>query len=71
MAWTQSDIDRLKVLMSTGVVESEFVSGDSKRRQRLMSFADMQKLLADMQAEVGGGNGLSRRRTVAGYCSGL
>lgn len=71
MAWTQTDIDRLRELMATGVSETEFVSGDTKRRQRLMSLEQMQKLLADMESEVNGRTGLASRRTVAGYRSGF
>lgn len=60
MAWTQTDIDHLKRLMATGVRQTRFVSGDTSREQQLMSLADMQRLLADMEREVAGASAPQR-----------
>ncbi|UNJ22043.1 head-to-tail joining protein [Microcystis phage vB_MweS-yong2] len=54
MAWTQADIDALKAAMATGAKSAEFRSGDTSRRQEFRSLAEMQQLLAQMQAEVAG-----------------
>lgn len=71
MAWTQSDIDTLKQAIGTGTKRVEFGSGETRRVQEFRSLAEMQTILAQMEAEVTGKNSLASRRTVAGYCSGL
>jgi hypothetical protein len=50
MAWTQTDIDRLKVAMSSAGSIQSMTFGDQSFTFR--SVKDMQALLADMTAEV-------------------
>lgn len=71
MAWTQSDIDALKQAMATGVKRAEFGSGETRRVHEFRTLAEMQIILAQMEAELLLNLGLASRRTVAGYCSGL
>lgn len=71
MAFTQSDIDALKAAIGTGTKRVEFGSGETRRLQEFRTLAEMQAILAQMEAEVIGNGRLSSRRTVAGYCSGL
>jgi hypothetical protein len=71
MAWTQSDIDTLKQAIATGTKRVVFGSGETRREQEFRSLAEMQNILAQMEAEVTGTNSLASRRTVAGYCSGF
>lgn len=54
MAWTQTDIDTLKLAMATGVRRAVFGSGETRREQEFQSLADMQRLLALMEDEVAG-----------------
>lgn len=53
MAWTQADIDALKAVIGSGVLTVRY----SDRQVTYQNTADMQKALADMQAEVGGASG--------------
>nr|WP_047574303.1 hypothetical protein [Methylobacterium sp. ZNC0032] len=71
MAWTQTDIDRLKRAIATGARRVEFGSGETRRVQEFHSIDAMLKALAAMEDEVSGATGLVSRRTVAGYNSGL
>jgi hypothetical protein len=71
MAWTQTDIDRLKAAIALGTRKVEFGSGETRRVQEYQSIDAMLKALAVMEAEVLGTGSLASRRTVAGYCSGL
>jgi hypothetical protein len=66
MAWTQTDIDRLKRAMASGVLTSKH--GDTLLTFR--SVAEMEKLLAQMEAEVNPSSA-EPRRTVAGFSRGL
>lgn len=54
MAWTQADIDRLQRLIATGTRRTEFVSGDTSRKQELHSLQDMLDLLAKMKTDLAG-----------------
>jgi hypothetical protein len=54
MAWTQTDIDRLKAAMSSAGSISAMTFGDQSFTFR--SISDMQALLADMQVEVSAAN---------------
>lgn len=71
MAWTQTDIDRLKRAIATGARRVVFGSGETRREQEFHSIDEMLKALAKMEDEVAGAVSLSSRRTVAGYNSGL
>lgn len=53
MAWTQTDIDNIKKAMASGVLTS-------KHGETLMTFrsiAEMERVLARMEAEVSGSTG--------------
>jgi len=52
MAWTQSDIDALKEAIGTGAKRVVFGSGETRREQEFRSLEEMEKILANMQAEV-------------------
>lgn len=52
MAWTQSDIDTLKLAIATGTKRVEFGSGETRRVQEFRSLAEMKEILADMTGEV-------------------
>lgn len=52
MAWTQSDIDTLKLAMATGTKRVEFGSGETRRVQEFRSLDEMERLLARMTGEV-------------------
>lgn len=60
MAWTQTDIDRLKKAIGTGAKRVEFGSGETRRVQEFRSLAEMWSILAEMEAEVAGANAPSR-----------
>lgn len=64
MAWTQTDIDRIKAAMASGVLTVKH--GDTLSTFR--SIADMERLLARMEAEVGGHSGNGKIFTE--YCDG-
>jgi hypothetical protein len=68
MAWTQTDIDKLKAAMAAGVLTVR--TGDQSVTYQ--SLADMEKQLQRMQNEVDQTNGKTvSRRSVASYSSGL
>ncbi|MET3892792.1 ABC-type xylose transport system substrate-binding protein [Bosea sp. OAE506] len=52
MAWTQTDIDRLKAAMATGARKVAFGSGETRREQEFRSLEEMERLLARMESEV-------------------
>lgn len=53
MAWTQADIDALKAAMATGALSVSY-AGPPARSITYRSLAEMQSLLAQMQASVSG-----------------
>lgn len=67
MAWTQTDIDKLKASMASGVLTVRH----GETSTTFQSLADMQKQLERMEAEVNGATNTPRRRSVAGYSSGF
>jgi hypothetical protein len=52
MAWTQANIDALKAAIATGALEVETRQGEVTQRVKYRSLADMQRTLAEMEAEV-------------------
>lgn len=54
MAWTQTEIDRLRQAISTGARRVEFGSGETRRVQEFHSLDQMRGLLAEMEASVAG-----------------
>lgn len=60
MAWTQTDIDRLKKAMATGAKKVEFGSGETRRVQEFRSLDEMKRILADMEDELAGANAPQR-----------
>ncbi len=60
MAWTQTDIDRLKRAIATGAKKVEFGSGETRRVQEFRSLDEMLRILADMETEVAGATAPAR-----------
>lgn len=60
MAWTQTDIDRLKRAIATGARRVEFGSGETRRVQEFHALKDMLDLLTRMEAEAAGANAPQR-----------
>lgn len=60
MAWTQSDIDTLKLAIATGTKRVEFGSGETRRVQEFRSLAEMKEILADMTDDVLGASAPQR-----------
>ena len=67
MAWTQTDIDKLKSAMASGVLTVRH----GETSTTFQSLADMQKQLERMEAEVNGATNVPRRRSVASYSGGF
>jgi hypothetical protein len=65
MAWTQTDIDKLKAAMGGGIKRVQYTSGSVEYQ----SVADMRRVLAEMEQEVSGV--VPVRRTVASFKSGF
>lgn len=65
MAWSQSDIDALKLAMGQGHKRVRYTSGEVEYQ----SVDDMRKLLADMERDVNPDN--APRRTVGRYVGGF
>ena len=65
MAWSQSDIDKLKAALASGHRRVRYTSGEVEYQ----SVDDMLKVLAEMQREVA--PDAAPRRTVASYTSGF
>lgn len=59
--WTQSDLDKLKAAVASGVLEVEF----NGRRTRFQSLDQMRDLLAEMSASVSGAAGKKSYRYAA------
>lgn len=69
MAWTQTDIDKLKAAMASGVLSVRYGVNHQVQYQ---SLDDMARQLKRMEDEVAAANGSSNyRRSVASYSSGL
>lgn len=60
MAWTQTDIDRLRRAISTGARRVEFGDGQTRSVEEFHSIDAMLGLLARMEAEVAGSNAPAR-----------
>lgn len=58
MAWTQTDIDKLKVAIAQGATKVKFADREVTYR----SLDEMRETLRIIQAEVDGANGVTRRR---------
>lgn len=71
MGYTLDDLEKIKRAIATGTKSVTFTSGDTTRTVTYHSVADMLRAKADIEAELAGTGGLSSRRTVAGYNSGL
>lgn len=56
MAWTQTDIDKLKRGIATGAKVIEFGSGETRRRLENRPLSELWQILAEMEAEVAGAN---------------
>lgn len=54
MAWTQSDIDRLRRAIATGAKRVEFGDGQTRNVKEFHSLRDMLDLLSRMEDEVAG-----------------
>lgn len=54
MAWTQTDIDRLKKAIATGARRVEFGDGQTRSVQEFHSLKDMLDLLSRMESEAAG-----------------
>ena len=68
MAWTQTDIDKLKAAMAAGVLTVR----TGEHSVSYQSLADMAKQLERMQSEVDAASGKTiSRRSVASYSNGL
>ncbi|KFC63987.1 hypothetical protein FG93_05497 [Bosea sp. LC85] len=70
MAWTQADIDKLKVGIASGARRIEYGSGETRRVLENRPLSELWQILAEMEAEIRGSNQPTNRR-VAGYNSGL
>lgn len=57
MAWTQTDIDKLKAAIALGAKRVRYVSGEVEYH----SLAEMRSLLADMEREVSPNSQVNRR----------
>lgn len=64
MAWTQTDIDKLKAAMAGGIRRVQYTSGSVEYQ----SVAEMEKVLKRMERDVSGVQPI--RRTVARFQSG-
>ena len=64
MAWTQTDINKLKAAMAGGIRRVQYTSGSVEYQ----SVAEMEKVLKRMEQEVSGVQ--PTRRTVARFQSG-
>lgn len=62
MAWTQTDLDRIEAMIATGAKESEFVSGDTRRKLVLHSLKDMLRLRDEISNALAAPAPASRRR---------
>jgi hypothetical protein len=71
MAYTQADIDALRVAIATGVKSFTTRHGDTLVQKEFRSLDEMESLLAAMIATVEGGASQVPRRTVAGFSRGL
>jgi hypothetical protein len=60
MAWTQTDVDALKAAIGSGLTTVMYSDGS---QMQYRSLADMQSILAGMEAEVAGA-GVKRSRTI-------
>lgn len=60
MAWTQDDVDALKVAIATGVKDVQYSDGS---RMTYRSLAEMKDILGGMEAEIAGATA-KRARTV-------
>jgi hypothetical protein len=54
MAWSQTDIARLKKAIATGARRVVFGSGETRREQEFHSLKDMLDLLSRMESDVAG-----------------
>lgn len=54
MAWTQTDIDRLKAAMATGARRVEYGSGETRRVVEYRSLSEMESILKEMQDDIAG-----------------
>jgi hypothetical protein len=70
MAWTQDDIDTLKAAIATGAREVQFGAGPDARKVTYRSIAEMERVLANMIAEVSPA-ATKPLRTVGQYNSGF
>jgi hypothetical protein len=71
MAWTLTDLDRLKAAIASGTKRVEFGDGQTRSVKEYQSIDAMLRAKAEIEAELFGTGNLSSRRTVAGYNSGL
>jgi hypothetical protein len=55
MPYTQDDLAKLKKAIATGARKVRFGSGDSAHETEFRTLAEMKQIVADMEAEVGGG----------------
>jgi len=58
MAWTQTDVDKLKAAIAQGATRVRFADREVSYR----SLAEMRDTLAMMQAEIDAAAGIKRRR---------
>jgi hypothetical protein len=65
MAWSQTDIDKLKAAMAQGIKRVRYTSGEMEYQ----SADEMRRVLADMEREVNPDSSPSRRvaRFVGGF----
>lgn len=64
--WTQSDIDKLKAAVASGVLSVSY-DGPPKRQVTYQSLRDMRDLLAEMRREVNGGDTFRLAATSKGF----
>lgn len=64
--WLQSDIDKLKAAIASGVLEVNY-DGPPARRVKYQSLDAMRALLAEMRAEVNGGHRVRRGVVSKGF----
>lgn len=67
-AWTQADIDKLKLVIADGALEIEF-DGPPRRRLKRQNLKEMRDLLAEMVSEVAGDSAPRHRlvKTAKGF----
>lgn len=53
MAYTQQQIDNLKAAIAEGALQVRYSTPNGERQVTYRSLAEMQKILADMEQEVG------------------